>query len=448
MKTHHQTVRLLIMVFVLAATAFSCRKTPNTIGNNLIDGDNYIGVYHTNATSITCHSLLDSIGTKNVNYALLGSMKDPVFGNTQAGFYTQLHLSSTHHKFGTNPILDSLVLQLYIGKYYGDTTTLQTVHVYEMTDTLSPYSSYYCYSEMPTDAVDHADGYQYRPHPNTAASVIGSDTIGRPIIRIPLSENLGNYIMNLDSSAYFSPDAFKTHFPGLYVITESVNENGSICYISLTNNTYSQLQLYYHEAENPDKAMRYDFYVTTNDVFFNHYIHDYTQSDANFIAQVLNGNTALGQQTVYTQAMGGVKTFLKFPDIEHWADTLENSHIVINDAKLIVPVDSLYADTNIFLPPNSLFLVGLNQDGSTYVLPDNFEGSNYWGGIYSNKTKTYTFRISEYLADIVKGTKPNTGLYLGVNEASYGAARLVVAGPESSQKNKLHLEVTYSLVGE
>lgn len=86
------------MVFVLAATAFSCRKTPNTIGNNLIDGDNYIGVYHTNATSITCHSLLDSIGTKNVNYALLGSMKDPVFGNTQAGFTP----SCIYHRRTTN----------------------------------------------------------------------------------------------------------------------------------------------------------------------------------------------------------------------------------------------------------------------------------------------------------------------------------------------------------
>lgn len=448
MKAHHSTVRLLLMVLVLSATALSCRKSPNTIGNNLIDGDNYIGVYHTNATPVICHSLLDSIGTKNVNYALLGSMKDPVFGNTQAGFYTQLHLSSTHHKFGTNPVLDSLVFQLSIGKAYGDTTTLQTVHVYEMTDTLSASASYYCYSEVPTSAADHANGYQFRPRPNTAATVVGTDTIGRPVIRIPLSQELGNYIMSLDTSAYFSPDAFKEKFPGLYVITESVSENGSVCYINLTNNTFSQLQLYYHEADDPDKAMRYDFYITANDVFFNRYVHDYTQGDASFTDQVLNGNAALGQQTVYMQAMGGVKTFIKFPEIEHWADTLENCHIVINEAKLVIPIEELYADTSIFLAPNSLFLVGRNQDGTTYVLPDNFEGSTYWGGTYSGKTRSVTFRISEYLADIVNGTKPNLGLNLGVNEAAYTAARMVAAGPESLQENKLHLEVTYSLVGE
>lgn len=448
MKTHHPTARLFLMALVLAVTAISCRKSPNTIGNNLIDGDNYIGVYHTNATPIICHSLLDSIGTKNVNYALLGSMKDPVFGNTQAGFYTQLHLSSTHHKFGTNPVLDSLTLQLYIGKYYGDTTTLQTVHVYEMTDTLSSSTPYYCYSEIPTDAIDHANGYQYRPHPNTATVIVGNDTLDHPVIRIPLSQNLGNYIMNLDSSVYFSPDAFKEKFPGLYVITESVSENGSVCYINLTNNTYSQLQLYYHEADNPSKTMRYDFYITTNDVFFNRYIHDYTQGYDSFIDQVLNGNTALGQQTVFMQAMGGVKAFVKFPEIEHWADTIENGHLVINEAKLVIPADESYADTSVFLAPNSFFLVGLNQDGTTFVLPDNFEGVTYWGGTYSGKTKSVTFRISEYLADVINGTKPNLGLYLGVNEAAYSSARFVAAGPESAQENKLHLEVTYSIAGE
>ena len=222
---------------------------------------------------------------------------------------------------------------------------------------------------MPTDAVDHADGYQYRPHPNTAASVIGSDTIGRPIIRIPLSENLGNYIMNLDSSAYFSPDAFKKQFFGLHVITENVNENGSVCYLNLTNNTYSQLQLYYHQADDPSKSMRYDFYVTTNEVFFNRYIHDYTQGDANFTEQVLNGNAALGQQTVYMQAMGGVKTFIKFPDIEHWADTLENSHVVINDAKLVIPADELFADTNIFLARGFIGFSRFGNGGSKIALP-------------------------------------------------------------------------------
>lgn len=448
MKTHHSTARLILLVFALSLLGYSCKKSPNTIGNNLIDGDNYIGVYHTDTLPIVCHSFLDSIGTKNVSYALLGSMKDPVFGTTNAGFYTQLHLSSTDHKYGNSPVLDSLVLQLFINSYYGDTTALQTVHVYEMTDTLSTTESYYCYSEMPTDNIDHANGYQYRPHPTTKKVILANDTVDRPVIRIPLSQELGNKIMNLDSTAYSEPDLFKQYFPGLYVITETINEDGAICYIGLTNNTYSQLQLYYHEAETPNKTMRYDFYVTATDVFFNRYIHDYTQGDVDFVEQVVNGDQALGQQKTYLQSMGGIKTFLQIPNLEHLADTMDGRHLIVNEARLVIPSGNAAQDSSIYKAPTSLVLVGLNADGTTYLLPDYYEGNTYFGGTYSSATQSVTFRISEYVEDIIRGIKPNLGLNLGINGSAFNAARWTIAGPQSEQEKKMHLEVTYSIVGE
>ena len=96
--------------------------------NNLLNENNYIGVLRTDTTEIVCYSYLDdSIGTKNVSYALLGSSLDPVFGLTQAGFYTQFHLSTAGHNFGESPILDSIVLQLCVSNYYGDTSVMQTV---------------------------------------------------------------------------------------------------------------------------------------------------------------------------------------------------------------------------------------------------------------------------------------------------------------------------------
>ena len=83
------------------------------------------------------------IGTKNVRYALLGSMNDPVFGLTQAGFYTQFRFTSAGQNFGSAPILDSVVLQLSLASIYGDTTTLQTVHVYQLTDSITSSDPYY-----------------------------------------------------------------------------------------------------------------------------------------------------------------------------------------------------------------------------------------------------------------------------------------------------------------
>ena len=447
MKTHHSTVsfRIALMIGALALTFASCKKSPETIGNNLISDNDFIGIYHTDTVAINCHSYLDSIGTKNVAYALLGSMSDPVFGLSQAGFCTQFHLSAEGQSFGEQPVMDSLVLQLCLSGYYGDTTTLQTVHAYMLTDSLSSYEDYNNLSEVPFEPIDQANSFQFRPHPRTKIHVVDNDTLTQPIIRIPLSADLGNYLMNLDAEAYTKPDLFKELFKGLRLCCEPPAGNGSVSYISLTNNSVTQLQLYYHDATTPENRMRYNFYVTTSDTYFNQITHDYSQGSPEFVSQVLEGDTTLGQQMIYTQTMGGVRTKITFPDFTHWTDTLEGAHIVINDAKIIIP--AAVVDTAIFTAPTTMVLVGFNADGTSSLLPDYLEGTNYFGGIYSSKTQSVTFRISEYLQDLMT-KEENYGLSFGINGAGYSAQRLILNGPEAQQGQKMQLQVTYSIVNE
>lgn len=449
MKTHHSTALtcMALMIATLALAFASCKKSAETIGNNLISDSNYIGVYHTDTAAIVCHSYLDSISTSNASSALIGAMKDPVFGTTEAGFYTQFRPSVAGQNFGSNPVMDSLVLQLCISGYYGDTTTLQTVHVFELADSLSVDSTYYSYSVVATQNIDHANSFQFRPHPKTKVNIIGTDTITQPIIRIPLSQELGNYLMTLDTTAYSRPDLFKQYFKGLYVACNPVGLNGAISYINLTNNTYSLLQLYYHDAATPDKPMRYNFYVTSKDVYFNHFDHDYTQGSTEFVNQLMEGQEALGQSAIYLQAMGGVRAWVKFPNLNHWADTLENCHIVVNEAKLVLPASPIFTDS-VYKAPSNYILLGFNADSTTYLLPDYLEGSGYFGGTYSSATESVTFRITEYMQSIILEKKDNAGLCLGINGAAYNANRLVINGPESNETKKMRLEVTYSIVNE
>ena len=448
MKTHHSTVffRTVLMIgaFILATTA--CKKSPETIGNGLISDDDHIGMYHTDALELVCHSYLDSIGTKNVSNGLLGSMNDPVFGLSQAGFCTQLRFSAAGQSFGSNPIVDSVVLQLYLSGYYGDTTTWQTVHAYQLTDTLNSDSSYYNYTEVAVGNMDYANGYQFQPRPRTKMHIVGTDTIGQPIIRIPLNNSLGEYLIGLDSTVYKDPALFKEQFHGLCLKCDPAPGTGSISYINLTNNTFTTLQLYYHNAATPEKAMRYDYYITSADTYFNQISHDYTIGDTDFISQVLEGDTTKGQQRLYLQTMGGVSTKISFPTLAHWTDTLaEGSHIVINQAKLIVPAASV--DTTIFTSPNTLVLLGFNADGSTFILPDYYEGTSYFGGSYSSTDNAAMFRISEYVQEVVLGKREHYGLSLGINGGAYNAHRLVVNGPET-ETDKLRVEITYSIVSE
>lgn len=449
MKTYHSTARtcLALMIGTLLLAFAACKKSPETIGNNLISDNDYIDVYHTDTVEIQCHSYFDSVSTKNVSYALLGSMKDPVFGTSEAGFFSQFRLSLAGQSFGVNPVLDSLVLQLSIANYYGDTTVMQTVHVYEMTDSLSSSSSYYNHSSVEFNPIDHANGYQFRPHPRTSMHVLGADTVRHAIVRIPLSATLGEYLMNLDSTSYTQPDFFKNAFKGLYVTCDPVSQPGAITLVSMTDNTYTLLQLYYHSAETPEKAMRYDYYVTSSDVYFNHIDHDYTQGNTEFVDQLVNGNAEAGQQTVYLQAMGGVRTRLYLPHLEHWSDSLEGSHIVINEAKLVLPVDETSVDS-VFRLPSNFILLGFNADSTTYLLPDYYEGTSYFGGSYSSAEKAVIFRISEYMQKVISEKRENHGLSFGINGAGYNAYRMLVNGPQSTQEKKMRLEVTYSLVNE
>lgn len=447
MKTMHSTarVRLALMIGMLALSLISCKKSPETIGNNLISDNDFIGIHHTEDVVINCHSYLDSIGTKNVSNALLGSMNDPIFGHSEAGFCTQFHLSVEGQSFGEQPVMDSLVLQLCLSGYYGDTTTLQTVHAYVLSDTLSAYETYYNHTEVPYDPIDQANNFQFHPYPKTTKHVIGNDTIIGAIIRIPLSADLGNYLMTLNPEAYSKPDLFKELFKGLRVQCSPVTEDGCVSYINLTANTLTQLQLYYHDQETPENLMRYNFYVTSTDTYFNQVTHDYTTGDPDLVNQVINGDTAIGQQKLFLQTMGGIRAKLVFPEIPHWQDTCEG-HIVINDAKLIIPAATV--DSSVYTKPSTMVLVGLNADGTTYLLPDYLEGTSYYGGTYNATTNSITFRISEYLQDLVLNKKDNLGISLGINGAGYNAQRIVVNGPEAQQGDKMRLLVTYSIVNE
>ena len=434
------------MIGTLLLAFAACKKSPESIGNNLISDSNFIVPFYTDTTEIVSYAYFDSVSTKGTSYALLGSMKDPVFGNSEAGFFTQFRLSLAGQSFGENPVLDSLVLQLSLSNYYGDTSVLQTARVYELTDTLSASSNYYNHSIIDYDPIDLANGYQFRPHPNTSMNIVGTDTLKHAIIRIPLSTSLGEYLMNLDTVAYSQPDYFKNSFYGLFVTCDPVSQPGAITSISLTDNTYTLLQLYYHNAATPDKAMRYDYYVTSSDTYYNHIDHDYTQGSPEFVDQLVNGNTAAGQQTIYLQCMGGVRTRLYLPNIEHWADSLDGSHIVVNEAKLVLPAAPLM--DSLFRLPSSFILLGFNADSTTYLLPDYYEGTSYFGGTYNSHEQAVIFRISEYMQSVISGKKENHGLCFGINGAGYNAFRMILNGPESNEENKMRLEVTYSLVNE
>ena len=440
-----------LLFSALAIFGISCSKTTEKIGNGLLPEGDHIGVFFTDSVQIECHSeTIDSMSTKGMSCCLLGSMVDPVMGRTDANLFTQLHLSSTHQRFGTDPVVDSVVLQLEVVGYYGDTTTSQTVHVYELADSLVATENYYQFSDVNVKPLDLANGHQFYPHPRTYVTVIGNDTIAQSTIRIPLANSFGEQLIAADTAVFSTNAAFKEFCYGLKLCFESANQDGAICYINPTSTTVTKRQLYYHDTPSSELQMRYDVYITSEDTYFNQYLHDYTMGSPEFVQQVVQNDVTLGQTQLYLQSMGGIRSVVSFPGIIEWAESQldEGCHLIINEAKLIIPASAALIDSSVLVPPTSLALLSIKSDGGTMVLPDYLEGSGYYGGSYSTTKKNVTFRISEYLQKVIQGTHASDGLYLSISGAAYNAQRWIIAGPDADQDKQMRCEIKYSIIRE
>lgn len=99
-------VAALLSVFLI-----SCDRDFNSIGGDIIGGENYdfkgepfaVKAYNQKVTAVQ---------TNNLPINQLGISNDPVFGKTVANFVTQLHLSTPAPTFGANIVVDSVVLNI------------------------------------------------------------------------------------------------------------------------------------------------------------------------------------------------------------------------------------------------------------------------------------------------------------------------------------------------
>ena len=425
-------IRVFALVLIVALTAFSCKKTPKKIGTDLQPSSSMISVAFTDESDIVANTEnIYSVPSTNLYMVSLGNMNDEIFGISNFDFYTQFSLTTESQTWGANAVADSVVLNLVYSGYYGDTTEYLSVRVYEMEEAMLSDTTYRSNQSFECDHTILAD-LSFSPRPHTAPDTV----LDRGVLRIPINPSLGNKFIE-NESHMTDNEHFKEFFKGLFVDCEKTNASGSICYFNPTH-SYTYLRVYYH---NDTDTLSYDFNISSSDVWVNHYTHDYTGHE-----NIFEDNSRL-----YLQGSAGTKVWLKFPNIKEWADAQEG-HVVINEAKLVLT--GAVTDTAMYTPPATLILVGEKHGtDTTYVyLPDQYEGSSYFGGSYSATDDKVWFRISEYIQRLVKdGTYQDLdGIYINVSSSSTVARRWAFYGNDDAIADslRLHLDVVYSLVNE
>ena len=425
-------IRVFTLVLIVALTLFSCKKTPKKIGTDMQPASSMITVAFTDESDILTNTKnVNSVASTNIYMVTLGNMNDPVFGISNFDFFSQLSLTTESQTWGNNAVADSVVLNLVYSGYYGDTLEYLTVNVYELEEDMisdTTYRSNYVFDYNPTMLAD----YSFSPRPLTSPDTV----LDRGTLRIPIDPALGNKFIANEASMT-SNASFKEFFKGIYVDCVKSNAAGAICYFNPTH-SYSYMRVYYH---NDTDTLSYDFGISSTNVWVNHYTHDYTGHE-----NIFEDNSQL-----YVQGSAGTKVWIKFPNIKEWADA-QNGNVVINEAKLVLT--GSVTDTAMYTPPATLVLVGEKYGAdTTYVyLPDQYVGSNYYGGVYDKSSGTLWFRISEYIQKLVKyGTYQDLdGIFINVSSSATVARRWAFYGNDDAIADslRLRLEIVYSLVNE
>lgn len=454
-KKNLGSFRSILFLAISILIAIGCKKEPDKVGAEIIPPSGKLNVEYCDTVSMYAYSsVMDSVRTDETSKSLLGSYKDPIFGRTVASFNTQLRLSSTNPGFGPNPKVDSIILSLKYAGYYGDTNTLQTIHVYELSKQLFKDSTYFSNQIIPDYGIDFAD-YSFYPNPTTSRMIITYDTISTdsvnvdttyvsPQVRMHLdrfSTELGDKILNADSITLSDNEDFLEYFYGIAVKAEPVNNGGSILYLDLMS-ANSNLTIYYHN--DTTDSLSYTLNINENTARFNQFDHnDYQDASPEFINQVINKDTTLGNGILYLQSMAGIKTKIFFPFVYDW---YEKQQIVINEAQLLLNASS---EPTIYDKPESLYLLRINEDGNTEFMEDQYEGEEYFGGFYDSINNNYKFRITRYIQKLMLHDFKDHGLELDITSLAVNANRLVLIGPSPNEmlnEKKLLLQLKYTVI--
>ena len=427
--------RALTLVLLISLIGFSCKKTTKTIGNNLQPTNNiFVDTIWFNGSDDVKSSTftVPSLSTKQVGYSFIGNMNDPIFGNSNFDFYTQFSLSTSSLIWGDDAVADSMVLHLCYNGYYGDTTDKQlTVKIYEISELMYADSTYKSDMTLECETEELAN-MTFVPRPLTPIDTV----LDRGVLGIPIDISLGEKL--IANGVYETNDDFKEAFKGLHLVCDKNDEVASVISFNLTH-SYTYLRLYYHNSED---TLDYDFTISSSDVRFNHYTHDYSNSEITF-------NDTTNNAKLYVQGAAGTRTWLKFPRIQEWADSLGGS-IIINEAKLVLK--GAVTDTSMYAPPTKLVAAAAKFDADTtyVILPDQLVSSEYFGGTYNKDDGTVWFRVSEYIQNLIKNGTYATdcnGLLIYVDQGSLVPHRWAFHGPEcTNADDKVCLQIIYSQI--
>lgn len=422
----------LFMLLVSVA----CKKEQTLLGKDQIDEEDAMNSFGIDTFSLKTYSVFnDSVNSRDSYYNLLGSYNDPIFGEVNAGFITQLRLSGLNPVFGdlSAITIDSVVLGLQYGgnaSYYGDLSS-QTVEVYQISQNLHSDTSYFGFSPINYYSSDNlvVPGTEvFTPDPITNTVI---DTTKVPAqLRIHLLNSLAEDLMqhNASNPSDFSNQTdFVNYFKGLYIKTANGSQlsgKGGVFYFD-TKTALSKLTIYYKQGS--DKK-QFDFLINSDCVDFNKV--NVSRTNSNSVQKVID-NIELGQTEFYAQAYG-VKAKIDIPGLDNIS-----KKTIIHRAELVLPVQ--YQTGSKYSTGDYVKIQRIASKDNPSAIVD-YSTKGY----YDVSRKAFVIDLKTYVQSVVSGVIENTGIFVLPDYYNESMDRIIFNGPNTINKSKPKLSLKYT----
>lgn len=450
-------VNLLSVAAVGGFLLYSCEPESDKLGEQFfVDGEAQANTkgFDLIAYNINNNDSVRSDATR-LDSATIGVFNDPVFGKQNASFATQVKLSNYDPDFGTNPIVDSVVM--VVKPYYNAsnvTTITNESYVYpdgnvDAKVEIKKYpvkkfgntatSSMNVKVEEVTTFLDSPSDKQYSNKTLTLGSVLGQTTFDGNVKSVNItkdSDASSLYSSNAGIRILLDKNFFQTKIIAMKGKPELQNAANFIRYlkglkISMTDNDGYLMTI---SSNTIDLKMYYNYDKTDNGVTTKvHNVYPFVLGAGNthiglgqfdrsglpangYNTYVTNTpNVTTGDPKIYLQAMGGPSMGVKISptDLTSMKNDFVNNKIAIINAKIRVYTDNPSGISNlpkpdafniisrVFDPSENKFKNSFTADLLSYGSLPTFQ--LYKSYNLDQSQAYYDFSVTKSLKDFVEG---------------------------------------------
>jgi hypothetical protein len=464
------------ILFLVSILLFvSCDKEYSQVGDALI-GENHFDLAKYTSSVVAYNEKITPIQSNNLSINALGIYDNPAFGKTTAHFATQLIMASPNPTFGTNPVIDSVYIDIpyfstllstdvsgnrvyELDSIYGEPKAKIKLSVYESgrymgtqsgtaqtfyTNQNAEFDSFKIGNRLndnPSAAQNDAFFFDPAEHKFNTTSSAGVVTTTRtvPSMRLKLNTTFfKNKIFNAPSGSLVTNDVFINYFKGLYFkVEQSGADAGSLAMINFAKGT---ITIKYKEDTSLTDVTRVEKSMTLNLSGSTANLLEQSNTNTNYSNATSNSDPILGDEKLYLKGGEGSLSVLKLfgPDlyghdgttgspngVADELDIIRKSGWLINEANLVFYVDADNADFKKSYEPDRIYLYDFANnrpildyyvDGSSTVRPKAakiiFDGNINRNAI-TKRGATYKFRITNHVRNLVKYAD-STNVKLGV----------------------------------